>query len=844
MKKLTMAGVISAIALTTACSNSGSDDSTDSTDSGSGSGGSGSVSGTISLTGAVALPEQMSLVTAQDSNETGTTNSLRSSRAIHDTSAYASDSDYVTSRQNTYVYLDAMEPISFIDSLLCFVNQSRPLLMKDEGNYISWNDAGRCFEENGSQGETQSQGGDTNQAPSYITIVADSAQASATDPLIFRGWVADYAGQSGDGNGPDAIRMLGEVRKTPTDDNPFGEFTLSYGLLPTINATSADSTGSGEVISSETTDGGASFTLYQEDIITENFGQGEMTVNCTTQASVDYNEATETGLARTGKECSVSTGGELPFNDTRTYALSVNPDYVHMASATDFDNLAAGTYENDVCLARDDFNEVAWGYNLFNKADGSAVAINSGLQLKVDSNGDGSGSDADGFESWGHIGYWGSWREDGQQFSNGESVQKATYDGSTGDSYTVKVAPGRLIKNTVESLNLADLDGVTFSTFLFEGDTYLLSGSGVDLNNDGQYNNGFEVLLEANTAGNGFEIVGTREWTENGPSVNDINPAVAVPLNTNAVLHMWSNQLGGDIRYLAGASKIRFFSRSFVDGGETGTGELFDSVTSVTLKCFERCLDVNVTAAEATGNQEDVFVNGNFGDTQDYSFAQSDLTLKVGADSVTFANGVTSDNLQSSQNWQWGLHSGAMITSTVATANSITNVGQMFQAIESGTITEFYVWETGLEPWQQQTILVNGSSEVVSFDRPITIKYTHETANDRNGGSSQNGQVYLLEYGGPGQLWGFPWSQDGENWVPQITLKDGVILGSSDQYVIKATDVEQKMAVVADSNCTDLPLTAPSQAVPTSVTGEVFDIGDMPTLTDETPSVIDGEPVE
>lgn len=835
MNKLALASAITALAFTTACSTSS--DSDDSSDGGSGSG-----SGTISLSGAVALPEQMTLLSAQDST-TATANSLR---AIHDTSAFAADSDYSTSRQNLYVYLDAMQPISFIDSLLCFVNQSRPLLMKDEGNYISWNDAGRCFEENGSQGETQSQGGDTNQAPSYVTIVADSAQASATDPLIFRGWVEDYAGQSGEGGGPDAIKLRGEVRQTPTDDNPFGEFTLTYGLLPTINGAESTSTGKGEVISNETTGGGASFTLYQEDEITENFGQGELTVNCTTQASVDYNEATETGLARTGNDCTVSGGGDLPdFVDTQAFALAVNPDYVHMATASSFDNLAAETYEADVCLARDDFNEVAWSYTLFNKADGSEVSINSGLQLQVDSNGDGSGTDSDGFESWGHIGYWGSWREDGQQFENGETVQEATYDGSTGDSYTVKVAPGRLIKNTIESLNLSDLDGVTFSTWMFEGDTYLLS-SATDFNGDSDTNDGFEVLLEANSSNDGFEVVGTREWTENGPTVNDINPAVAVPLNTNAVLHMWSNQLGGDIRYLAGASKIRFFSRSFVNGGETGTGELFDGTTSVTLKCFERCLDVNVAASDVSGaaNQEDVFVSNSFGQAQDYSFAQADLTLKIGADSVTFASTVTSSDLQQSQNWQWGLHSGAMITSTVATANSITTVGGMFQAIESGTITEFYVWETGLEPWQQQTILINSSDAVVSFDRPVTIKYTHETANDRNGNSGQNGQVYLLEYGGAGQLWGFPWSQDGENWYPQVSLKDAVIMGSSDQYIIKANEVEQKMAVVADSNCTDLPLTAPSQAVPTAVTGAVFDIGEMPTLTDETPSVIDGEPVE
>jgi hypothetical protein len=77
-----------------------------------------------------------------------------------------------------------------------------------------------------------------------------------------------------------------------------------------------------------------------------------------------------------------------------------------------------------------------------------------------------------------------------------------------------------------------------------------------------------------------------------------------------------------------------------------------------------------------------------------------------------------------------------------------------------------------------------------------------------------------------------------------INLKDGTMLGSSDQYIIKANDVEQRMQVVDDSNCSDLPLTAPSQGVPTGIAGAVFDIEDMPDIADQAPSVIDGEITE
>ena len=141
-------------------------------------------------------------------------------------------------------------------------------------------------------------------------------------------------------------------------------------------------------------------------------------------------------------------------------------------------------------------------------------------------------------------------------------------------------------------------------------------------------------------------------------------------------------------------------------------------------------------------------------------------------------------------------------------------------------------------------VLIDSSSDVVSFDKPITIKYTHVTGNDRNADATHNGKVFLLEYGGRGQLWGLPSEERENRWGPVINLKDGTILGASNQYIIKANDVEQRMETVNNSNCASLPLTAPSQAIPTGITGDVFNIGTMPDISDQPPAVIDGEVVE
>jgi hypothetical protein len=833
--------LIGAVAITAACSDSGGAVSSDDA-------GGLSSDGTVNLTGNSALPEQMSLVSAQDEGTVSglslssgiASSSLVQGRAVFDTSSLPSDSDYVTSIQNVYVWLDAVEPISFIDSLLCFANQSRPLAMKDQGDYISWNDASRCFEDEGGEDSDNSQGSG-EQVQQFVTIVGNTSQASSSDPLIYKGWVEDYAGQSGDDGGPVGIRMLGEIRQTPTEDNPFGEFTLTYGLLPSINAAESEQQGFGEVTSSLATSGGASFTLYQQDVFEEN---GE-SIKCTSTASVDYNESTSAGLARTSKGCvNETTANTNPLNDDGAFALAVNSDFVHMAKAGSYSDIDAQSYVSQQCLARDIFTNVVWDYSIYDKTNGVELDINSGMQLKVDGDGIGDGSDSNGFESWGNIGYWGSWREDGSSFVDGETVQQATFDDSTGANFTVKVAPGRLVQNTVDSIDLTDLDGVLFSTWLFESDSYLLS-TNADFNGDSDVTDGIEVILAANSGGNGFEVTGYRNQGSN--DVTALDTFVAVPLNAGVVLNMWSSQLGGNVRYLANAAAIRFFTRSFVDGSETEAGELFDSVTSVTLECFARCLDVNIAASDVSSSseQQDVFVSNSFSTAQNYTFAKADLTLSIGANEVRFADAVTKGDTEVSQHWSWGLNGGPMISSSIAAAESITDRASLYAAMENGDVTEFYTWETGLDSWQQQILLFDSSNQVVSFDKPVTIKYTHVTANDRNADSSQNGKVFLLKYGGKGQLWGLPHEQgNNDRWAPVINLKDGVILGGSDQYIIKANKVEQRMQVVASSNCDDLPLTAPTQDVPTAIMGEVFDIGDMPDIGDQAPSVVDGEITE
>lgn len=781
---------------------------------------------TVVLSGSeVAMPEQMQLVSPSEGGNA----------APADTSSLAANSDYNTARQNTYVELDATRPIGFIDELLCFTNQTQPLQFVGEGAYLAWNNEARCFQDN-SEGEEDDGG---NNSVSFINVVAQVTQANDTAPLDVRAWIPDFAGDSGEDEGPATILMKGTVTQVPSEANPYGVFTLAYGLLPSLTSPESESIGRGQVSGLGATNGTASFTLYQNESWEDN-GQ---TINCEITATVDYNETTETGVARTGNDCTP----ERPWEPNAVYGLAVNEDYIHMAVAESNTELDAGTYSSEVCLARNLYSEVVWQYALFDGTTGAEVEINSGMPVKIDYDDNGS------YEGWGHVGYWGAWREEGE-FEDGETVQEATYDDTVGETYTVRVSPGRLVRMGVESSTLAELAGVQFQSWLGE-DQYSIG----DVNNNSNTGDFYEMLLEVNNTNDGFMVTGYIEWSENDgefqETITNLSTPAALVLPSNETLYMWSNQLGGDARFTEGGDSIRFFTRNYIDGSETGTGELFDGADSVTLECFGRCLDTGITLDDVsdTAMESDVFVGDSYSQAQAYSFALADLTLKLSGTNVGFASSVTEDNLQNAQYWQWGLHSGPMITSTAAASASITEEYQIYGAIEDGDITEFYVWETGPFEWMKGLRLVDSNSAIVQFDRPISFKYTHVTSNDRNADDSADGQTFLLEYGGYGNLWGLPWVEDEEtgNYFPLIRgIKDGVAMGPSDEYIIKALEIEQKMAsaavgetpdsAAALSFCSDLPLNAPTQAIPTSITEDVFNIGTMPTVADA-PSVIDGE---
>ena len=148
----------------------------------------------------------------------------------------------------------------------------------------------------------------------------------------------------------------------------------------------------------------------------------------------------------------------------------------------------------------------------------------------------------------------------------------------------------------------------------------------------------------------------------------------------------------------------------------------------------------------------------------------------------------------------------------------------------------YYSWQTGTDDWQMFSTVVNESTgEYASFDPPLMLSYTHETASDANGGTAHDGKKFTFDY--DGFELHIPWEYDPEagvsgEWKPMLNLKDGTVLTDSDgnDYVLKGVDKAKIMSVVDDPSSValdvDTTIPAPTLTYDASVTAAIGSLPD------------------
>jgi hypothetical protein len=350
-----------------------------------------------------------------------------------------------------------------------------------------------------------------------------------------------------------------------------------------------------------------------------------------------------------------------------------------------------------------------------------------------------------------------------------------------------------------------------------------------------------------------------------GPPVwSDINP-LSPSANFDVTnlqwgeLNFWSQSLGGQVRIpLAGCvhndmgvtscnaptgeTAIVYYVENIVYPGDT---------VPATLACFDNCPDIS--AGNVSG--------GGYGllTAAEYTFnPDTDLVLKKGGVPL----------VQTASGQQWGYNSGPLFDASLDDDPATSPLkcdwtGPEGQYMICGwkawsVLNEFYTWETGLQNWNQLTLLKDPqTNQVLKFEQPLRVEYTYatNTMNPTSVNERYNGTTFFLDYNGFGELHGIPGKcvdmnsgatvtncSEQTRWVPEFTIPPGSSASYSKNGVtyntkIKPLEMEQRMTTTGVGTCSGLPFG--TYTLPTIADWVDPNLGTEPVIT-AAPAVIGG----
>lgn len=730
------------------------------------------------------IPDQLSVVEAKKA-EVASDNPLAIGDAIAQMDAVIpANAPYYTDKVDVWVYDEAIDPLNIVNEILCAINQTGYAEMINKGDYIAMVDVDSC-EKGGNESSTGSTGKSSGADAGKLEFwVVNSSRLDKSSPHIVKIWVNESADLEDPGDFEDMIDKIIYINIVITegvsDTSPYGKFSMTFKALPTIAPhDSPDTIFTGNLKTVENADGKMEYVFYMS------MGNDATPFAMLEKAHVLTSPDGSTGQAYTfmGERFDSGFGDTIKVSE---YDVAYNENNLRRS--------VDGGMTNE-CFDRVNFNSMVWRYGLYDSSDGSRITRSSGFSIRM----------ADGEFGW--IGYWGLWVPPEVVINSGDIVTRDTYGGGSGESYSVVKAPGKMIKHTKVEKTLGDLNNTPLN--------YWDDVSGKE----------FQVFWDS--ANKIFEKkfvrseLTTVSWAPYGPETMTFNP--------NDWVGFWSDALGGSVSFIypetgspTNATPISFYKEEFVSSAALAG--------DITLYCYYDCLKPNITQDQADWNSDTPFLpnSDEIGSPHQYTFVKDSLTLQYGAQDVALAGGVKPG--PSSPN-QWGFHSGAMIPDTSVLAEGPWEIWNQ---------DVFYTWETGYNQWNQYTGIKDASGTLVSFDPPLHITYTHSTANDANGDSSYDGRIYQLDYSGFGELHGIPFNDDDGDfrWYPEFSIKDGTLMGDTNQYIVKAIEKEQTMRARSDSDCSALD-TLSGLAAPTDEYSDPA-IGPKPTVTDP-PAVIKGE---
>jgi hypothetical protein len=459
---------------------------------------------------------------------------------------------------------------------------------------------------------------------------------------------------------------------------------------------------------------------------------------------------------------------------------------------------------NTICLDRNQFEESAWRYGLYDTA-GKRLNRNSGFSVNTK---------ADGTGSYGFVGYYGLWINNNATITNNTLYK---FDNSAANAaptaYTLFTAGGKLKKHTRKMMTLADVKGIPLN--------YSVCGQNGCANYQVDWN------------GTGFqETAQMPSNCSNNCQWQNITPPVALDLTTLqwGELNLYSQSLGGQVRVPlsctqnqtqmmmtvtcsapTNATNIVFFAEDLVYPTDT---------VPASFACYDNCPQVDVNGEAYTS----MMSSGPSNTATTYSFDAASMLLRD-------SNGKPLVKTVAASMNSYGVMSGAMFAPTSANLaaldcnwdgdNNPATMPQVCGWKAWSALDVFYTWETGPDSWNQFSALKDGTGAILKFEPPLSVKYVHNKA-------PYAGATFMLDYSGFGNLNGIPGkcvdtdtgleapcaNNSTIRSVPAFLIPPTQADGSltkvtvdTTEYIVKPLELEQRMLKVPVGNCSALSVT-------------------------------------
>lgn len=447
---------------------------------GSGGGSSSTSDGSTSETSNVALPGSVQTMDEDPEAETSdVTGALLVGQQTY--TDFPTDSDYAQDEIERYVQSPARNATTQADFFLCVFKQMKPQEMLGEGPFLAMVNESKCYSNSGQSSRT-------------VPFLGEVTEEDGNAVINF------WSERQG-------FRVRGEaiVKEAPSSDNPNGTFTVNYATQYKDADNNWVSAGKGTLKSLVKDNGQPAVEFYQDWS-----GDGWSNIY---RGQIGLQTSDQDGLAHLG----------FSWDDGETtgsgkYALAYNDSYLHTKYVADDDS------EYPECRERGNHYYQNWGYGLYDKSDGSSVALETGFPFKYD-----------GEQGW--ISYWGVWYSGEANLSDDSGSQTITRlpDGSgkggndyvldetgsdingnftlyddNGDKYPLK-SPKTLYYTVEQSDDLNDLYG---------GDPNGLDGADMKMKYAGP---GQVWFMEVDKDGNGYDTYTNYDTDSSGNYISKLN---------------------------------------------------------------------------------------------------------------------------------------------------------------------------------------------------------------------------------------------------------------------------------------------------------------------------------